>query len=115
MGFARKETDSYRDSGLAQPKGGKQGEMGVYGGLVNLTVPLFTHELLPAHQREWAENRKHTRTSEAPFSAGGLASESQSGTWRQNWSLFKGGAAMEPGVCLTDSCLQSGQITAMLY
>lgn len=35
VGFARKETDSYRDSGLARPKGGKQGEMGVYGGLVN--------------------------------------------------------------------------------
>lgn len=41
MGFARKETDSYRDSGLAGPKGGKQGEMGVYGGLLNETVPLF--------------------------------------------------------------------------
>lgn len=72
MGFARKETDSYRDSGLAGPKGGKQGEMGVYGGLLNETVPLFTHEVLPSYQREWAKNRKHTRTSEAPFSARGL-------------------------------------------
>lgn len=69
MTFARKETDSYRDSGLARPKGGAGWDEGVYVGVVNLTAPLFTHEVLPSHQREWAEN------GEAPLSAGGPRAE----------------------------------------
>lgn len=69
MTFARKGTDSYRDSGLAQPKGGAGWDEGVYVGVVNLTAPLFTHEVLPSHQTEWAEN------GEAPLSAGGPRAE----------------------------------------
>lgn len=74
--FAGGETDSYRDSGLAQPKEGErewewewetEREREVDGGVVKLTVPLFTQVLPSLNPGENEQNIKNTKEQVKPL------------------------------------------------
>ncbi len=72
MVFAGGETDSYRDSGLAQLKEGKivrvrDREREVDGGVVKLTVPPFTQALPSLNPEQNVQNFKNTKEQVEPL------------------------------------------------
>lgn len=90
-------------------------EIAVDVGVVKLTVPPFTQVLSSLNPEKLAENRKDKRSSEATLSVGGLR-QSPTAKHQDNTSLCSlANLLRNLKSALIDSCLESGQITAMLH